>query len=456
MNPPPLIRQHLPRWVVVAIACVSSFMVVMDSSIVNVALPAMRADLRLSAGQQQWVVDAYLLTLGGFILLAARAGDLYGRRLTLQTGLVLFTLSSLAGGLATGAPALLAARAVQGVGAAALATSTLSVIMAATHGNTPARQRALSLWAAASSSAAALGVLIGGALTQQAGWRWVMFVNAPVGIALIVAVSVCLLPTARAGRARLDVPGAVTVTLGVSALLYGIAHPGWPLALGVGLIAVFLAIEACGSHPLVRLGVFRLPNVAIGNVVVACLGAALTTSLYFVSLVLQQVVGYDALRTGLAMAPMGVAIAVAAIGSRRLIAAGVRRLPLYGGLTGAVGLAWLSRIPAGAEFTVDVLGPSLLIGIGLGFMIMSATSAATSGIPAADAGLAAGLLNMARQVGGAVGVAALAAVADTVARGDGGGSALVAQLHGFQAALLAGAGISAVAAVVSVLLRREG
>ncbi|MCX4751110.1 MFS transporter [Kitasatospora sp. NBC_01287] len=440
-------------------------MVVMDGAIVNVALPAIRADLGLSATGQQWVVNAYLLTLGGFILLAARAGDLFGRRAVLRLGLVLFTGASMVGGLADSGATLLCARAVQGVGGSALATSTLGVIMAATQHDARARQRALSLWAAASSSAAALGVLVGGVLTQRAGWRWVMFVNVPVGIALIAAVSFCLRPAPpRTGPIGLDIPGALAVTTGVGALLYGISlagEDGWgsPMTLGTlaaaaVLLALFVAVESRSSRPLVRLGVFRLPNLPAGNLVVLLLGATLTASLFLVSQVLQQILDYDALRAGLAMLPMGACLAIAALASRRLLAAGIRRLPCYGGLLGAAGLLWLSRVPLAADYRADLLGPVVLTGLGLGLMLMSAANAATAGVPPQDAGLASGLLNMSRQLGGALGLALLVSLTDAATRhGAGRRDPALAQLGGYHAALLAAAAFSALAALASLRLR---
>ncbi|WP_042437414.1 MFS transporter [Streptacidiphilus albus] len=463
--PPRLLRAGLPLGAVLAIACTAAFMVVMDSAIVNVALPSIRAALHLSAAAEQWVVDAYLLALGGCILLAARAGDLFGRRATLLCGLVLFTAASAVGGLADSGPVLLGARVVQGVGASGLATSTLSVIMAATQDDGAARRRALSVWAAASSSAAALGILIGGVLTQQAGWRWVMFVNVPVGLALIGAVGYCLLPSqARPDRQALDVPGALTAVLGIGALLYAVSQAGqvgWAaprtlqeLAAAAALLAAFLLIEARSRSPLVRLDLFRTANIRTGNLLVLMLGAALTASLYLASQVLQQVLGYDARQTGLAMLPMGVCLAGAALGSRRLLATGTRRLPCYGGLVGGAGLLWLSRVPLGAHYLPDLLGPLLLTGTGLGLMLMSATSAATAGVPARDTGLASGLLNMNRQLGGALGIAVLSTLNESVTRGSLAGHPLrVAQLNGYHAALAAAAGFSALAGLVSLLLR---
>ncbi|AKU23453.1 MFS transporter [Massilia sp. NR 4-1] len=458
--PPALLRPHLPPWVAVAIACLSSFMVVMDGAIVNVALPSMQAELGLSASQLPWVVDAYLLVLGGCMLLAARAGDLFGRRRVLQAGLAVFTLASLAGGLAASPALLLGARAVQGLGASALATSTLAVIVAVyPHG--AARGRAISCWAASSAIASACGVLIGAVLTAQAGWRWVMFVNVPPGLLLMAAVSLSLQGggTAAPGqRQPLDLAGAASVTLGMGALIYGLsqgAAQGWanpPVLLALGaavlLLAAFLQRERRVTQPLLPLSIFRLHNVRMGNLVVLGLGASLTAASYLTSLVLQQVAGYGVLDTGLALLPMSLALAVAAIVSRPLMDGGLRRLPFYGGLCSAAGLQWLSHMPAQPVFANDVLGPTLLTGLGLGLMLMTATHTALAGVPGREAGLASGLFNTARQLGAALGIALLSTLVHAIA-------AQQSALAGYQAAFSATAVLSLAAALASLTLRPD-
>lgn len=444
---PGLLRPAMPQWLAVLIACVSSFMVVMDGSIVNVALPSMRADLAMSASQLQWVVDAYLLMLGGAMLLAARASDLYGRRRVLLGGLLLFTLSSLAAGFSPSAAALLLARAVQGLGASALATSTLAVIVAV-YPSGPGKARSISLWAASSALAAALGVVIGGVLIHYLSWRWVMWVNVPIGLALMLGVATVLAPAPGQG-ARLDLAGAVTITLGMGLLMLGITQihgAGWPVArhtlLWAALVlAAFVLVEARAAVPLIRLDIFRVPNVRIGNAVVLGLGATLTCTSFFVSLLLQNVLAYDALATGLALLPMS--LALAAIVSRPLMDAGVRRLPCYGGVLGALGLAWLSTLTAKAQFYHDILPPTLLIGLGLGLMLMSATHTALAGVPGKDVGLASGLFNTARQLGAGLGVALLSCLAQQ----QSGGA-----LAQYQVALLACAGIAAAAGLASLAL----
>jgi len=466
--PAPLLRPELPLWLVIATACLASFMVVMDGSIVNVALPAMQRDLQLTHEAQQWVIDAYLLSFGGCMLLAARAGDLYGRRPVLLAGLFLFTLASLAGGLASGAALLLAARAVQGVGAAVLATSSMTLVMAATHHDKQARASALSLWAALNSAGFALGVVIGGLLTEGAGWRWVMFVNVPIGLALMAGIALSLLaPPARTARPRLDVPGALASTLGSALLVYGITQSaalGWgsplvlgALALALGLFALFIAIERRSASPLVRLSIFRLPGLAVGNLLMLGLGALLAASIYLIATSLQQVAGYGARDTGLAMLPMGLTLAAVRLLFTKAMGAGTaRRLPLWGALLAAAGLAWLGVLPLHAAFMPNVLGPTLLVGTGLGLLILAATHAVTSGVPVQDAGLASGLANTARQLGGALGVAVLATLVGAVAQGQPAGiDAQGALLAGSHAAFFAAAGLALLCGLISLRLARS-
>jgi len=273
--------------VILAIACVANFMVIIDTSIVNVALPAMKAALGLSAADQQWVVNGYLITFGGFLLLAARAGDLFGRKGVFQAGLMVFTAASLAGGVARNPWLLIAARVLQGIGAAALASSSLSLITA-NHPEGPARTHALSLWAAVGSSAGAVGVVLGGLLTTELSWRYVLFINVPIGIALLIAAAASLMPSPP-GRdwARLDLPGALTVTVGVSSLVYAVSQAttkGWgstpviaALAAAGVLLAAFGMIEARSAAPLVSLRILRRRSLAVGNTVMACLGVVMTS-----------------------------------------------------------------------------------------------------------------------------------------------------------------------------------
>ena len=467
--PPPVVHPNVPLAAVVAIAAVAGFMGVMNSSIVNVALPTMSRDLHLSTSGQQWVVGSYLLTLGGFLLLGARVADLYGRKVTLQGGLVVFTLASLAGGLAVNGPMLLAARAVQGIGGAVLLPAGLALIIASHH-HPPARAKAMGLYSAAASLAVVAGVLLGGVLTQEASWRWVMFVNVPVGAGLFLAVTAALVPsTGKASGARLDVGGAAAVTVGIGSLIYGLSEAtadGWgsapvvtSLAVAAVLVVGFALIEANVAQPLVRLSVFRLRNVDVGNFLVACLGIALIASTYFASLILQTDIGYSALRTGVAMAPLGVALAVSSVGSAKLIAAnkfGARQVLIAGGVTGAAGFFWLAAMPDHPGYAAHIVGPLLVIGLGLGLMTMPSIRASASGVPPHEAGLAAGLFNTSRQLGGAIGLAALVTLASSLTHHQlSGHTAATAQLHGYRGALVVTGGVSALAAITSLLLHRD-
>ena len=461
--PEPVARSHVSLGVVVAIACVAQFMVILDTSIVNVALPAMRAGLGLSTTDQQWVVDGYLIAFGGLLLLAARAGDLFGRRGVLQVGLMIFTAASLAGGLAQDAGLLLCARVAQGIGAAALAPSSLSLITAS-HPEGELRHRALAVWGAVGAAAAPIGMVLGGVLTSGLSWRYVMFVNVPLGLALLVASAVTLLGSApSAGRGRLDVPGALTVTGGVALIVYGVSRAttaGWgstsviaSLGAGVALLGAFGAIERRSRCPLVPLGVFAHRNLTAGNVVMACLGVCFTSSLFFVSLYLQQILGYSPVRTGLALLPMGILMVIGAFASKRLVPlVGARTVLVGGSIAGATGLAWLSRLPVHSAYAGHILGPTLVAAAGFSIMMFPVTVAATSGLESHLAGLASGLLNVGRQLGGAIGLAVLVTVAAGDTRHSQHRTPAAATVHGYHTALLICAAVSVAAAGISLAI----
>ncbi|MGQ4516504.1 MFS transporter [Streptomyces sp. DW26H14] len=447
---------------VAAVACVAQFMVVLDSSIVNVALPSMKAGLGLSASAQQWVVNGYLVAFGGLLLFAARAGDLFGRRRVFQTGLIVFSLASLAGGLAQDGWMLLAARVVQGAGAAALAPSSLSLITAS-HTEPSQRTRAMTWWGVAASSAGAAGIVAGGLLAQLS-WRWVMLVNVPIGVSLLSAGMVCLAPTATGQRrSRIDLPGAITVTLSAAALVYGVsAAPGagWgtprvivSLVAGVLLLAVFVAIERRGSDPLVPLGIFSIANVRMGNILTLCMGAVITAPLFFLSLYLQQILGRSAVRTGLSLLPMVAVISIGVLLSQKLIPViGARRLVVIGGLIAAAGLVWVGRLPVHSGYVAGVLLPTVVVGAGTSLTMMPAIVASTSGIDPSNAGVASGLINMCRQLGAALGLAALVTIAATVTSHStaGGNTAVV---EGYRVAFYAIAALSLATAALALRLK---
>jgi EmrB/QacA subfamily drug resistance transporter len=465
---PAVLRPHLPLGVVVAMSCLALFMVVLDATIVTVALPDMKAGLHLSAGRQQWVVSGYLITVGGFLLLAARAGDLYGHKRVFLAGAAVFTGASLLGGLASSGGLLIAARVVQGAGAAALTPTSLSLITAS-HTDTRERERALALWSMMGGVAGLAGVVLGGVLTAELSWRWVLFVNVPPGLALLAAGAAFLLPAAGTAGTRLDLPGALCVTLGVGALSYGLSQAstdGWgstgvvlPLVAAAVLLAGFLLAESRSRHPIVPPALVRLRTLRIANALMAPVGVALTAVMFFLSLYLQQVVGYSALRTGMAILPVTVVYVVGGLVSRRLTpVVGPRAMLVSGGLLAAVGIAWLATIPAHAAYVSHVLAPNLVGGFGLSVMLLAVTLTGTDGVLPRDAGAASGLLNTSRQLGGAVGLAVLVTVATTVTSHTDGTHAH-ALVQGYRVAFLAIAGLMLLAALLALALprrRRDG
>ena len=411
---------------VLAIACLAQFMVVLDVSIVNVALPSIGRDLHYSATGLQWVVNAYVLTFAGFLLLGGRAADIFGRRRVYLAGLWLFTAASLAGGLATNSTWLTVARATQGVGGAILSPATLTILVTTFKGRD--RARAIGVWSAVAGAGGAAGSILGGVLTAEISWRWVLFVNIPVGIVATVAALAYLTETRghREGgqpRAKLDVVGAVAVTVGLSALVYaivGTATRPWTSAVTVVFLAVAVVVlvgfgiyEAKGaSNPLVPLDLFRSRSVWGANVVMFLVGAAFFAMWYFLSLYLQDVLGYGALRAGMAFLPMALVIIGGAQTSSRLLPRiGARPLLLVGTLAATVGFFWLSGITVRGSYWVHVLGPGCLISLALGLLFTPLAATATSSVAQSQAGLASGVLNTSRQVGGSLGLAILATIA---------------------------------------------
>jgi EmrB/QacA subfamily drug resistance transporter len=452
-------------------SCLAQFMVVLDSAIVTLALPQMRlpqahGGLGLSASEQQWVLSGYLITLGGFLLLAARAGDLFGRKRLFLFGTIVFTVASLAGGLATDPAMLLAARVVQGTGAAALAPTSLSLITA-THTDGQQRRRALTLWSIMGGLAGVVGIVLGGVLTAELNWRWVLFINVPLGVALLAATLIALLPapaSARASRIRLDIAGALTATLGIGALTYGLSQAsanGWGstsvvtglVCAGVLLLA-FAVVEATGARPLIPPALFRLRGLNVGNMLMLCMGATMTAAFFFLSLYLQEALGYSALRAGLAMLPTTVIMIVGGLASSRLIPiVGPRLLLLAGGLITAASLAWLTELPTHSAYLAHILGPALLAGAGMSLMLLPTTLSGTDGVPVKDAGAAAGLLNSSRQVGGALGLAVLVNLAATATSHDAAHAGYLGSLvHGYHVAFGVDAGIMVAASLVALAL----
>ncbi|MBV9660303.1 MAG: MFS transporter [Acidimicrobiales bacterium] len=414
-----------PDWIILAIACVAQFMVVLDVSIVNVALPSIGKDLHFSSTGLQWVVNAYVLTFAGFLLLGGRAADLFGRRSVYLFGLAVFTAASLVGGFAQSSAWLTAARAVQGVGGAFLSPATLTIIVTTFSGARMAK--ALGMWSAVAGGGGAVGSILGGVLTAEISWRWILFVNIPIGIAA-GAAAVAYLTEARreegasAGR-RLDVTGAVTVTAGLGALIYAIVgtdtHP-WGSShtlLFLGVAAVLLAAFGftqvkVASVPLVPFRLFRSRPVSGANMVMFLVGASFFSFWYFLTLYMQTVLGYSALKAGMAFLPMAIAIMIGAqASSRALPRLGVRPLLLTGTAIGGASFVWLAQIHSHGSYWAHIFGPACLISFALGVLFTPLAAAGTSGVHYTEAGLASGVLNTSRQMGGSVGLAALATIA---------------------------------------------
>jgi EmrB/QacA subfamily drug resistance transporter len=458
--------EHQRKTFVLALCCLAQFMVILDVAIVNVALPSIREDLGFSATGLQWVVNAYTLTFAGFLMLGGRAADLIGRREVFAAGLLLFALASLAGGVAQTDGMLIAARAAQGLGGAIVAPATLS-ILTTTFTEGPERNRALGLWGAMGGVGGATGALLGGILTQELSWRWILLINVPIGVAAALAALRVVKAGRRDTRARrdFDLAGALTVTAGLVVLTYGIvetdAH-GWgsartliTLAIGVALLATFVLIEGrLAESPLVPLRIFQSRSVTGANLVVLCMGGAAFAMWYFLSLYLQQVLGESPIVAGLSFLPMTAAIIVCSqLASRLTSRLGPGKVLTFGMVLIAVGMAGLSRVSADGSFLSDVLVPSIVTAAGIGFSFVPVTIAATLGVRGPEAGLASGLVNTSRQVGGSIGLALLATIA-TQKTADvlGTTSPASALTQGFRDAFLLGAGIALLGAVLSLVL----
>ncbi len=449
------------KWLALALLAAAQFVVVLDASIVNVALPSIGRALRFSQDNLSWVVNAYTLFFGGFLLLGGRLADRLGRRRLFIVGMILFALASLAGGLAQSDVWLIVARAVQGLGAALVSPAALSIVTT-TFAEGAERNKALGVWGAVAGSGGAVGVLLGGVLTKYAGWEWVLFVNAPIGLAAAFLAPRLLLESRDRSAKGFDVVGAVSVTAGLAVLVYALVdanNAGWGSARTLGLIAAalvllagFVAWERRTEGPLVPFSIFRLRTLRGSNVAGLLIGASLFSMFFFISLYLQQVLHYDALKAGFAYLPLAVTIILSAGAASQLVTRIGFKTTLLIGLTFIIaGLVWFSRVSApGGSYVGDVLFPSLLAAAGLGFSFVSVTIGAVTGVTDRDAGLASGLINTSQQVGGALGLGILVAVANSTT-----GSAThdpVALTRGFQDAFLVGAGLTVIALVLSAVM----
>ncbi|MEU9046142.1 MULTISPECIES: MFS transporter [unclassified Kitasatospora] len=443
---------------VLAAVAVAQFVLALDMSVVNVALPAIRTALGFAPLDLSWVVHLYALTFGGLLLLGGRACDLYGRRRLFVLGLAVFGLCSLAGGLAQAPWQLIAARAGQGLGAAAAAPAALAMLTT-TFTEGPQRARALGVWSAVNAAGGALGVLAGGLLTEYAGWRWVMLINLPIVVAALALVPAGVPAGAQpARRERLDVLGAVLATGGVGLLVFGVVRTdtlGWgspitwaTLAAAVALLAAFVFAESRVTAPLLRFGLLSSRWVAGANVLVFLAAAGQFTAFYFVSLYMQQVLGMGTAATGAAFLPFSAGLVAGTVAATRITSTRTLRASLVpGALLAAAGLAWFALISPDGSFLADVLGPSLVTSIGTGLVLAPVAAAATTGVAPREAGMASGLFNSSRQLGGCIGLAALATIA---AHHTGPATDPAALNDGYVLGLAIAAALFVLAAVVAI------
>jgi len=447
------------RWKALSLLALADFVVILDATIVNIALPSVGRALHASNSSLSWVISAYVLAFGGLLLLGGRLADLFGRRRMFIAGLAVFGAASLAGGLSSSIGELITFRALQGVGAAMLAPAARALVTALFKDG-PERAKALGLWAAVAGSGTVVGLVLGGVLTSGLSWRWVLFVNVPVVVfAAVMAPRLLNESRAHSTDRSIDVPGAILVSGGVLAALYAVIKApgaGWGstqtiglLATAAVLLATFIRVESRSRSPLVPLRMFRLRDVRGANIAMVLMGAAMGGMFFTLTLYQQQVQHYTALKAGLAQVPLGlILIALAGAAGPIVDRIGVKAT-LLAGLTL---FAWLSQITAHGSYLADVLGPTLIIGAGLGLAFVALTVASATGVHEDHHGTAGGLINMTQQLGGAIGLAIATAVATTQTHGTDP----VSLTHGFRGALIAGTAIAAIAiiAAVAMLARR--
>jgi EmrB/QacA subfamily drug resistance transporter len=462
-------------WLVLVLVCLAQFMVVLDATIVNVALPTIQQDLDMSDTDLQWIVNAYTLLFGGFLLLGGRAGDLAGRKRIFLAGLVLFTSASLLCAVAQGATWLIMTRGLQGLGAALVSPAALSIVTA-TFTEGAERTKALGVWAAIAVGGGAVGLLLGGILVDLLSWPWIFFVNVPVGIVAFL-VSLRFVPESRDEHAHksFDVAGAVAVTAGLIMLVYGIvrsAESGWGsgevlgiLALAAVLLVGFVVIEHRSAEPLVRLSIFSVRTVRGANVGMLVIAMGLFAMFFFNTLFLQRVLGYSPLESGLAFLPFTAGIIIGSVASQSLIPRlGAREVPVIGLVIAVIGMLFFLRLSPDSTYVPDILPGIMLASVGMGLTFVPVTLIATSGVPVDDAGLASGLFNTSQQVGGALGLALLstfaanktADVLDSVGHKPTNAEAAQALVDGFHVAWLGCAVFLAAGAVLLLALLRRG
>jgi EmrB/QacA subfamily drug resistance transporter len=458
------------KWLVLVIACMAQFMVVLDASVVNIALPSVQRGLHFSAANLQWVVNSYTLIFGGFLLLGGRAADLLGRKRLFTAGVVLFSLASLLNGFAQSSGMLVVGRGLQGLGGALVSPAALAIITT-TFTDSGERTKALGVWSAIAASGAAVGLLMGGVLTDVASWRWVFFVNVPVGV-ITIALALRYVAESRieVEHRSFDLAGAATVTSGLVVLVYAIVKAqsyGWGspktiglLAVAVALLGAFLAIESRSKAPLMRLSIFRIRALAVADVVLLLVASGMFGMFFFASLYVQEILGYSPLKAGLAFLPVTVGIMIGAGVAQQLIKrVGVRNVSVAGISLASAGMLFLTQLPVNGSYVSDLLPGLLPMSLGMGLTFVPITLMGTSGVTDKDAGLASGLFNTAQQVGGSLGLAILSTLAASqtarVLHGTSQAAVLAARVSGYHVAFLAAAIMLAAGAVIMTVALRQ-
>ncbi len=467
-------RPEPNRWLVLVLVCLAQFMVVLDATIVNVALPSIQAALHFTPTSLQWIVNAYTLMFGGFLLLGGRASDLLGRQRLFIAGIFVFTAASLINGIAQSSDVLIAGRALQGLGAALVSPAALAIVTT-TFAEGAERTKALGVWSAIAAGGAAAGLVIGGFLTETLSWRWIFFVNLPIGIAAAL-LSLRFVPNSRPDDRpeTYDTAGAVTVTGGLLVLVFAIVKAqgyGWGSSKTAGLfllafvlLAVFVVIERRSKAPLIRLGIFRMRSLSGSNAAMLLVASGLFAMFYFASLYLQEILGYGPLKAGVAFVPFTLGIIIGAGASQALIRRIGIRIVVFTGITmGTAGLLYFARLPAHGSYVPDLLPTIAVVSIGMGMTFVPLTLLATTNVERADAGLASGLFNTSQQVGGALGLAILSTLAASRTSnllGGGVASSVVvrdsALTSGYHVAFAVGAAMLLAALVVlAVTIRKQ-
>jgi EmrB/QacA subfamily drug resistance transporter len=459
-------HRHAPDWIILTIACLAQFMVVLDVSIVNVALPRMGHDLHFSVSSAQWVVNAYVLTFAGFLLLGGRAADIFGRRRVYMTGLAIFTLASIGAGFAATGSQMVAIRAVQGLGGAILSPATLTIIVTTFHG---ARlPKAIGAWSAVAGAGGAVGGLLGGILTGWVSWRWVFFINVPIGIFAAVVAGMYLREMRnRDAEVKLDVTGAILVTGSLASLIYGVVNTtsrgwgssftlSWFLA-GAAALVVFLFWESkVASHPLVPFRIFKSRALTSANIVMFLVGGAFFAMWYFLTYYFQLILHYGPVKAGFAFLPMALAIITGAqISSRLMTRTGARPILLVGASLATFGFLWISLIKVDSSYWGSVLVPAVMCAFAMGLLFAPLANTATAGVDRADAGLASGVLNTARQVGGSLALAILATIAADRSATFANPASGLALVSGYQRTFQVSALITVLALLASLAVPRK-